>query len=100
MNNNNDILEFRIVSKPNGDKLVFVGQTDITKYIADLNVSIVSDPIDITAFASAFVVGKQSTLIRLELRDVKIVSTTTEAAQDISSSVIDINRIGKRRFSL
>lgn len=98
-----DILEFRIVSKPNGDKLVFIGQTDITKYIADLNVSIVSDPVDITTFGSTnseFIMGRQSTLIRLELRDIRIVSSTTEAVQDISASIVDINRSGKRRFSL
>lgn len=99
-----DILEFRIISKPNGDKSVFIGQVDITKYIADLNVSIVSDPpIDVTTFGSTnseFIMGRQSTLIRLELRDVRIVSTTTESAQDISASIVDINRIGKRKFSL
>ena len=93
-----DTLEFRIVSKPNGGKLVFIGQTEITEYIADLNVSIVSDPIYATFGVPSM--NRQSTLIRLELRGVKIVSATTESAKDISSTVVDINRIGKRRFSL
>lgn len=84
-----DRLALRIISKPNGSMRVLIGETDITDYISDLKMSITSDTY-----------GRQSTVVHLDLTDMQILSMSSESPSDTVADIVQLNRAGKRRFSL